>query len=86
MSKQRELEQAMVTEAIDAWHDRSDEALANLCSYMPLHEWLGWAREEYVAWVMTGYGPEIKPDAPGYAYAHNAKVPVDLSFLGKGRP
>ncbi len=39
-----------IAESIDAWH-ASDSALE-------LHEWLGWAWEEYAHWVKTSEAPK----------------------------
>lgn len=38
-----------VEKAIDAWHEDPE--------LMPLHEFLGWTRAEYVAYVETGVVP-----------------------------
>lgn len=39
-----------VLEAVDAWHEGDSE--------LPLHEFLGWTKEEYNRWVLYNLLPD----------------------------
>ncbi len=49
-------------DAIDRWHEMAPCGL--IIPPMSLRSWLGWSEEQYAAYVMHGYDPGIKTDAP----------------------
>jgi hypothetical protein len=52
-------------DAIDTWHEFGHRE-------MSVQDWLGWTRVQYEEWVMHGYGPPIKPDAPCMTHVHKS--------------